>query len=104
MANGRGHDAAGYLGWFFLGAVAGAAAALLMAPKSGRETREIIAERGGDIFRKAQDAADDAPTRAGDLFDRGREYFDEQSQRLSSAFQAGRSAMREEMDRGSTGV
>ena len=104
MADGRGHDAAGYLGWFFLGAVAGAAVALLMAPKSGRETREIIAERGGDFFRKAQDAADDAPGRAGDLFDRGREYFDEQSQRLSSAFQAGRAAMREEMERGSTGV
>ena len=104
MADGRGHDAAGYLGWFFLGAVAGAAAALLMAPKSGRETREIIAERGGEFFRKAQDAADDTPGRAGDLFDRGREYFDEQSQRLSSAFQAGRAAMREEMERGSTGV
>ena len=104
MADGRGHDAAGYLGWFFLGAVAGAAVALLMAPKSGRETREIIAERGGDFFRKAQDAADDAPARAGDLFDRGREYFDEQSQRLASAFQAGRAAMREEMERGSTGV
>jgi gas vesicle protein len=87
-----------------LGAVAGAVAAVLIAPKSGRETREIIAERGGDLFRKAQGAADDAPTRAGDLFERGREYFDEQTQRLTSAFQAGRSAMREEMDRGSTGV
>jgi gas vesicle protein len=103
MADGRGHDAAGYLGWFFLGAVAGAAVALLMAPKSGRETREIIAERGGDLFRTAQGAGDDAPTRAGDLFERGREYFDEQTQRLSSAFQAGRAAMREEMDRGSSG-
>ena len=104
MADDRGHDAAGYLGWFLLGAVAGAVAAILMAPKSGRETREIIAERGGDFFRKAQDAADDAPTRAGDLFERGREYFDEQAQRLTAAFQAGRSAMREEMDRGSSAV
>jgi gas vesicle protein len=104
MADYRGHDAAGYLGWFFLGAVTGAAVALLMAPKSGRETREIIAERSGDLLRKAQDAAGDAPSRAGDLFERGREYFDEQTQRLTSALEAGRSAMREEMDRGSSSV
>jgi gas vesicle protein len=100
MTEGRGNDAAGYLGWFFLGAVAGAAAALLIAPKTGRETRELLAERGGDLFKKAQDAAGETQSRAGDLFDKGREYFEEQSQRLSSAFEAGRAAMREEIDRG----
>ena len=97
-------DAAGYLGWFFLGAVAGAATALLMAPKSGRETREILAERGGELFKKAQDAAEDTQSRAGDLFDKGREYFEEQSQRLTSAFDAGRTAMREEIERGQSGA
>jgi gas vesicle protein len=104
MSEQRGHDAAGYLGWFFLGAVVGAAAALLMAPKSGRETRELLAERGGDLFRKAHDAAGDTQSRAGDLFERGREYFDEQTHRLTSAFEAGRTAMREEIDRGQGGV
>ena len=100
MSDDRGHGAAGYLGWFFLGAVAGAATALLMTPKTGWETRELLAERGGDIFRRAQDAAGETQSRAGDLFDRGREYFEEQTQRLSSAFEAGRAAMREEIDRG----
>jgi gas vesicle protein len=100
MSEERGSDAAGYLGWFFLGAVAGAATALLMAPKSGRETREILAERGGDFFKRAQDAAGETQSRAGDLFDKGREYFEEQTQRLTSAFEAGRAAMREEMTRG----
>ena len=102
MGGERGPDAAGYLGWFFLGAVAGAATALLMAPKSGRETRELLAERGGDWFRKAQDAAGDA--RAGDIFDKGREYFEEQTQKFTSAFDAGRSAVKEELDRGQSGA
>ena len=35
MSDERGGDAAGYLGWFFLGAIAGAAAALLLTPKTG---------------------------------------------------------------------
>jgi len=100
MSEERGSDTAGYLGWFFLGAIAGAAAALLMAPKSGRETREVLAERGSDFFKKAQEAAGDTQSRAGDLFEKGREYFEEQSQRLASAFEAGRAAMKEEINRG----
>lgn len=100
MANEGGTDAASYLGWFFLGAIAGAAAALLIAPKSGRETRELLAERSGDFFKRAQEAAGDTQSRAGDLFDKGREYFEEQTQRLTSAFEAGRAAMREEINRG----
>ena len=99
MTDERNSDA-GYLGWFLLGAVAGAAAALLLAPKSGRETRELLAERGGDWFKKAQDAAGDTQSRAGDIFDKGREYFEEQTNRLITAFEAGKSAMREEMRQG----
>jgi gas vesicle protein len=96
----RGGDAAGYIGWFLLGAVVGAGAALLLAPWSGREAREILAERSGDFLRRAQTAAGDTQVRAGDLFEKGREYFEEQTQRLASAFEAGRAAMREEIDRG----
>lgn len=98
MGRDRGHDAAGYLGWFFFGTIAGAAAAILLTPKSGRETRELLAEHGGELFRKAQDAAGETPWRAGDLFEKGRDYFDEQTQRFTSAFDAGKAAMRE-MDR-----
>ncbi|HET8575544.1 MAG TPA: YtxH domain-containing protein [Methylomirabilota bacterium] len=103
MSDERGSDAAGYLGWFFLGAIAGAAAALLLAPKTGRETRELLAEQGGDWLKKAQAAAGEAQVKASDLFDKGREYFEEQTQKLASAFEAGRSAMREEMTRGRSG-
>ena len=98
MSSERGSDAAGYLGWFFFGAIAGATAALLLAPKSGREAREYLAEHGGDVLKRAQEKA--GQWKAADLFDRGREYFEEQTQRLLSAFEAGRSAMRDEIEHG----
>jgi gas vesicle protein len=96
------NDAAGYLGWFFLGGVIGAAAALLLAPKTGRETREIIAERGGEAARKAQELANEAQGRAGEWLDKSRELFEEQTQRLMGAFEAGKDAMREEIRKGTT--
>jgi gas vesicle protein len=86
-----------HLVWFVLGALGGAAAALLMAPKSGRETRDLLAEQGAEFWRKAQDAAGAAPGRTGDALERGRDYVQERTGRLRSAFEAGRSAMREEM-------
>ena len=100
MADERGSDAAGYLGWFFLGAIAGAAAAVLLTPKTGRKTRDLLAEQSGDLFKRAQDVAEQAQDRAEGLFDKGREYFEEQAQRLTSAFEAGRSAMKDEITRG----
>lgn len=102
MAQDRGGDAAGYLGWFFLGAIAGAAAAVLMTPKTGREAREYLAEHGNELLKRAQEKAGETQVKAGDLFDRGREYFETQRERLASAFDAGKSAMREEMSRAGT--
>ena len=99
MANDR-NDAASYLGWFFLGGVIGAATALVLAPKAGRETRELIAERGGDVARKAQELANEAQGRAGEWLDKSRELFEEQTQRLMGAFEAGKDAMREEIRKG----
>jgi gas vesicle protein len=96
MANDR-NDAAGYLGWFFFGGMLGAAAALLMAPKTGRETRELLAERGNEVAKRAQAMATDAQGRAGEWFDKSRDLFEEQTQRLMTAFEAGKDAMREEI-------
>ena len=53
-------DAAGYLGWFFLGAIAGAAAALILSPKTGKETREILKEKSEEFARRAGEFASEA--------------------------------------------
>ena len=97
MSDERGGDAAGYVGWFFLGAIAGAAAMLLLTPKTGTETRELLTEHGQEWLKKAQSAATEAQEKAGDLFGKGRDYIEEQRNRLIGAFEAGRSAMKEEM-------
>lgn len=100
MADNRG-DAAGYLGWFLFGAALGAAAALLMAPRTGPETRELLTEKSGDWAKRAQQIAGEAQGRAGEWLDKSRELFEEQTQRLMSAFEAGKEAMREEIRKGS---
>ncbi len=40
---------------FMLGAVAGAAVALLFAPAAGRDTREFLGEKAREGVRKAKD-------------------------------------------------
>ncbi len=99
MSDERG-DAAGYMGWFLFGAALGAAAALLLTPKTGAQARELLLERGGDVAKRAQDFASHAQGNAGELLDKSRELFEEQTQRLMSAFEAGRDAMREEIRKG----
>jgi len=88
------------MGWFFLGGVFGAAAALLLAPRPGQETRDMLIERGGEVAKRAQEMATEAQGRAGEWLDKSRELFEEQTKRLMSAFEAGRDAMREEIRKG----
>jgi gas vesicle protein len=96
------NDAAGYLGWFFLGGILGAAAALLLTPRTGPETRALLSGQGEDFARRAQAVATEAQSRAGEWLDKSRELFEEQTQRLMTAFEAGKDAMREEMRKGPT--
>jgi gas vesicle protein len=82
--------------------VIGAVAGLLMAPRPGREMREMLAERSEEFRRRAQEVANEAQGRAGEWLDKSRELFEEQTQRLMTAFEAGKDAMREEMRKGPT--
>src|SRR3954469_11595255 len=66
---------------FVLGAITGAAVALLMAPASGEETRRILAE-------KAREGRD----RAGEAARQGREVWNRQRETLQHAFERGRDA------------
>ena len=66
---------------FALGAIAGAAVALLVAPASGEETRRLLAERAREGREKAGEAAR-----------QGRELWNRQRDTLSNAFERGREA------------
>ena len=69
---------------FVLGALTGAAVALLMAPATGEETRRIIAD-------KAREGRD----RAGEAARQGREMWNRQRETLNTAFERGREAYQE---------
>jgi gas vesicle protein len=64
---------------FVLGAIAGAAVALLYAPGSGEETRRKLAERARDGRDRAEQLARD-----------GREFFNRHREDLASAIDRGR--------------
>lgn len=99
MGDNRGFSP-GAVGLAFLsGALIGVAAALLLAPKSGRETREQL--RG--YARKAEDGVRELADKAGQALDRavdrGLEAVQEKKSMLTEAWEAGREAMRRERER-----
>ena len=81
--------------WFLAGLGIGAAVAILYAPQSGSETREILmakAEEGREYVRnRAKQAREQAEEWAG----RGKEVFNQQKDQFRSAVEAGRRAYRE---------
>ena len=66
---------------FVLGAITGAAVALLMAPTSGEETRRMLADRAREGRERASEAARQA-----------REFASRQRDTISSAIDRGREA------------
>jgi len=66
---------------FVLGAIAGAAVALLLAPASGEETRRVLSEKAKEGREKASGAAR-----------QGREFINRQRDTLSTAVDRGREA------------
>ena len=97
MADDRGSSAAVVL-VFLSGAALGAVAALLLAPQTGRESREKLRV----YARRAEGNLCDLAGRAGEVFedvlDEGKEFVDSKKAVLREAFDAGREAMRRERD------
>ena len=99
MADDRGSSAAGVVLAFLSGAALGVIAALLLAPRSGEESRDLL--RG--YARRAEDNLRDLAGRASEVIEEavgeGREFVDSKKSVLREAFEAGREAMRRERDR-----
>ena len=72
---------------FLLGAVSGAAVALLYAPVTGRETREYLGEKA----REGRDRASDAAQKGRQAINQGRETVATAIERGREAYQQARS-------------
>jgi gas vesicle protein len=81
MAKDEGAGAGSVLLAFLLGAVSGAAVALLYAPATGRETRDFVADKAREGFDRAAEAAQ-----------KGREVIKEGRETLTSAIERGKEA------------
>ena len=56
-----------FLAGFAIGATIGAVAGILLAPKSGAETREMIGEMASDVARKTDETVKDIQRRADNI-------------------------------------
>jgi len=86
MARDEGAGAGSILLAFLLGAVSGAAVALLYAPQSGRETREFLGEKANEARARAADAA----ARSREALNQGRETLTTAIERGREAYQQAR--------------
>jgi gas vesicle protein len=99
---------------FLLGGITGAALALLYAPRSGRETREILGERLREGAERGRELKDQAVEKgralkeqamgkgrailddASEYMEKQRDALEERKDRFTAAVEAGRQAYREE--------
>ena len=98
--------------YFVVGLGIGVAVGLLMAPRSGEETRRLLrtkADEGTEFLRaKAEESKEFVRRRgtelresASDLIDRSKEAITRQKEQLAMAVEAGKQAYRESVDDGS---
>ena len=89
-------------GNFLLGLGLGVGAGLLLAPRSGQETRDLLlnkADEGKDYLKRQ---SEDLRGSAADMVDKGREAINRQRDSLNEAIEAGKQAYREKVDQTST--
>jgi gas vesicle protein len=109
-----------FLVGFIIGGLAGAAAALLLAPQSGEETRTLIRDKSIELKDKAMETAEEARiraeeaaaeararaeeltqqarARAEELQQRGKQVLEEQKHRIETAMEAGKKAAQEKKE------
>jgi gas vesicle protein len=74
---------------FMVGAITGAAVALLFAPASGDETREYLGQKARESRDKAREAAEQS-----------REFYERNRESVSTAIDRGREAFQQARERG----
>jgi gas vesicle protein len=88
MADEKGGGASGFVTGLVIGALAGAALAMILAPAAGEDTRDLLVAKAREAGERARDTAGDA----GDLLARGRDLVADAKTRLDGAIAEGKDA------------
>lgn len=88
MADERDAGGGGFFAGLVIGAIAGAALAMILAPATGEETRDLLVAKAREAGERARDTAGDA----GDLLARGRTIVAEAKTRIDGAIAEGKDA------------
>ncbi|HEY6871973.1 MAG TPA: YtxH domain-containing protein [Geobacteraceae bacterium] len=84
---------------FLAGAAVGGGLALLVAPRTGKELREKIADLTDDAVSKIKDYASEAQSKITATIEDGKEMIKEKKSIISSAIEAGKEAMEREKEK-----
>ena len=78
----------GFVTGLAIGALAGATLAMILAPQSGEDTRDLLYAKAREAGERARDSAGDA----GDLLARGRQIVADARSRIDGAIAEGKDA------------
>ena len=84
---------------FFGGAVAGLVAGLLLAPKSGEETRQALKGYAKRAEEEVLEKAKEARAALDETIERGKHFIAVKAADVEAAAKAGRETMKEKMDK-----
>ena len=90
------NNGASNLGFFLAGLGIGAILALLFAPQSGKETRDLITQKANESRDYVSSRSKELRRQAEDAVEKGKERLSKERERVSSAIEAGRQTYREE--------
>ncbi len=78
------------------GAIVGAGAALLLAPQTGAETRDMLRGYAKKAEETVREKAKEARATLDSAIEKGKEFVGDKKSVLSAAFEAGREAMKKD--------
>ncbi|MBH0202362.1 MAG: YtxH domain-containing protein [Nitrospira sp.] len=85
---------------FLGGAIGGMIAGVLLAPKSGEETRRELKSQARRTEEEIIEKAKEARAALDEVIERGKHYVEETRADVEAAVKAGREAFKERMDKG----
>jgi gas vesicle protein len=84
---------------FLLGGLVGAGFALLLAPQSGRETRQKIKDLTDDVREKTLGYVGEVKEKVTEGIDKSKEFYEEKKSIISTAIEAGKEAYEREKEK-----